>query len=118
MKKYNIQNYIRYKNDVELAIKRLPNLSLNNYKREEVALNKQFLRPEIFSYTKDAGPAVNIGFLSLTSEIKSDIVISAIPGIAGLSPTINIIKKTSKCEKVYPQYIHYCNYIVGIFFSK
>ena len=29
-------------------------------------------------------------------KIKSDIVISAIPGIAGLSPTINVIKKTKK----------------------
>ena len=38
MKKYNIQNYIRYKNDIKLAIKRLPNLSLNNYKREELII--------------------------------------------------------------------------------
>ena len=29
-------------------------------------------------------------------KIKSDIVISAIPGIAGLYPTINIINKTKK----------------------
>ena len=29
-------------------------------------------------------------------KIKSDIVISAIPGLAGLSPTINVIKKTKK----------------------
>jgi len=36
MKKYNIQNYIRYKNDVSFAIKRLPNLSLDDYTREEL----------------------------------------------------------------------------------
>tara|TARA_R100001163_G_scaffold20002_1_gene17410 strand:- start:75 stop:830 length:756 start_codon:yes stop_codon:yes gene_type:complete len=36
MKKYNIQNYIRYKNDVEQAIKRLPHLPLNEYSREEL----------------------------------------------------------------------------------
>ena len=29
-------------------------------------------------------------------KIKSDIVISAIPGIAGLYPTIDVIKKTKK----------------------
>ena len=38
MKKYNIQNYIRYKNDIKSAIKRLPNLSLNNYTREELTI--------------------------------------------------------------------------------
>jgi RNA polymerase sigma factor (sigma-70 family) len=36
MKKYNIQNYIRYKNDVEQAVKRLPHLPLNEYSREEL----------------------------------------------------------------------------------
>ena len=36
MKKYNIQNYIRYKNDVAFAIKRLPNLSLDDYTREQL----------------------------------------------------------------------------------
>ena len=36
MKKYNIQNYIRYKNDVAFAIKRLPKLSLDDYTREQL----------------------------------------------------------------------------------
>mgnify|MGYP003119913942 CR=1 FL=1 len=36
MKKYNIQNYIRYKNDIAQAIKRLPNLPLDSYTREEL----------------------------------------------------------------------------------
>tara|TARA_Y100000310_G_scaffold335052_1_gene416175 strand:- start:25 stop:780 length:756 start_codon:yes stop_codon:yes gene_type:complete len=38
MKKYNIQNYIRYKKDVEESIKRLPNLSLDNYTRKELTI--------------------------------------------------------------------------------
>ena len=38
MKKYNIQNYIRYKKDVEASIKRLPNLSLDKYTREELII--------------------------------------------------------------------------------
>tara|TARA_R110002012_G_scaffold301345_1_gene501581 strand:+ start:163 stop:918 length:756 start_codon:yes stop_codon:yes gene_type:complete len=38
MKKYNIQNYIRYKNDVELSVKRLPNLTFDEYTREELTI--------------------------------------------------------------------------------
>ena len=38
MKKYNIQNYIRYKNDVEKAIKRLSNKYWNEYTREELMI--------------------------------------------------------------------------------
>ena len=38
MKKYNIQNYIRYKKDVETSIKRLPNISLDNYTRKELTI--------------------------------------------------------------------------------
>ena len=38
MKKYNIQNYIRYKNDVELSVKRLPNLPFDEYTREELTI--------------------------------------------------------------------------------
>ena len=36
MKKYSIQNYIRYKRDVETSIKRLPKLPLDEYTREEL----------------------------------------------------------------------------------
>jgi RNA polymerase sigma factor (sigma-70 family) len=38
MKKYNIQNYVRYKNDVAQAIKRLPNIPLDDYTREELTI--------------------------------------------------------------------------------
>ena len=38
MKKYNIQNYIRYKNDVEKSIKRVPNKYWHEYTREELMI--------------------------------------------------------------------------------
>jgi len=38
MKKYNIQNYIRYKRDVETSIKRLSKLPLDEYTREELTI--------------------------------------------------------------------------------
>ena len=38
MKKYNIQNYIRYKKDVEASIKRLPNIPLDDYTRKELII--------------------------------------------------------------------------------
>ena len=38
MKHYNIQNYIRYKNDIEVAIKRIPKKEFNKYSREELII--------------------------------------------------------------------------------
>ena len=38
MKKYNIQNYVRYKNDISAAVKRLPKLPLDDYTREELTI--------------------------------------------------------------------------------
>ena len=38
MKHYNIQNYIRYKNDVEATIKRIPNKQFNEYTRAELII--------------------------------------------------------------------------------
>tara|TARA_Y100001938_G_scaffold92212_1_gene126437 strand:- start:152 stop:907 length:756 start_codon:yes stop_codon:yes gene_type:complete len=38
MKKYNIQNYIRYKNDIEQAIKRVPNKNYHEYSRKELTI--------------------------------------------------------------------------------
>ena len=38
MKKYNIQNYIRYKNDVKAAIKRLENKPWEEYDRNELMI--------------------------------------------------------------------------------
>ena len=36
MKHYNIQNYIRYKNDVEVTIKRIPKKQFHEYTRAEL----------------------------------------------------------------------------------
>jgi len=38
MKKYNVPNYIRYKNDVKASIERLPALPLDEYTREELTV--------------------------------------------------------------------------------
>ena len=38
MKKYNIQNYIRYKNDVKTSIKRIKDKPWNKYTREELMI--------------------------------------------------------------------------------
>ena len=35
MKHYNIQNYVRYKQDLEVTIKRIPKKEFNEYSREE-----------------------------------------------------------------------------------
>ena len=36
MKKYNIQNYVRYKHDMSAVLKRLPDLEYENYSREDL----------------------------------------------------------------------------------
>ena len=38
MKHYNIQNYIRYKQDLEVSIKTIPNKAFNEYSREELII--------------------------------------------------------------------------------
>ena len=79
MKKYNIQNYIRYKNDVSLAIKRLPNLPLDDYTREELITKFLPLVENIarkFSTTQQASGIMNImdmiqsGSLGLVQAVR------------------------------------------------
>ena len=36
MKHYNIQNYIKYKNDLEATLKRIPNREFHEYTRDEL----------------------------------------------------------------------------------
>ena len=63
MKSYNIQNYIRYKKDVEFAIKKLPNLPLNDYTREELTIKFLPLVENIarkFSTSQQASGVMNI----------------------------------------------------------
>jgi len=38
MKHYNIQNYIRYKNDLDATIKRIPNKEFHEYTRDELVI--------------------------------------------------------------------------------
>ena len=79
MKSYNIKNYIRYKNDVALAIKRLPNLPLDNYTREELTTKFLPLVENIarkFSTSQQASGVMNImdfigfGHVGLVQAIK------------------------------------------------
>jgi len=63
MKSYNIQNYIRYKNDVAQTIKRLPNLPLDSYTREELTTKFLPLVENIarkFSTSQQASGVMNI----------------------------------------------------------
>ena len=63
MKKYNIQNYIRYKNDVEQSVKRLPNLPLGEYNREQLVIKFMPLVENIarkFSTTQQASGVMTI----------------------------------------------------------
>ena len=43
MKKYNIQNYVRYKNDVASSLKRLDERYYNEYERDELIIKLVFL---------------------------------------------------------------------------
>ena len=79
MKKYNIQNYIRYKNDVEQAVKRLPHLPLNEYSREELTIKFMPLVENIarkFSTSQQASGVMTIldmiqcGKLGLVQSVK------------------------------------------------
>tara|TARA_Y100000356_G_scaffold38528_1_gene29516 strand:- start:310 stop:1065 length:756 start_codon:yes stop_codon:yes gene_type:complete len=79
MKKYNIQNYIRYKNDVEQAVKRLPHLPLNEYSREELTIKFMPLVENIarkFSTSQQASGVMTIldmiqcGNLGLVQSVK------------------------------------------------
>ena len=63
MKKYNIQNYIRYKNDVATAIARLENKAWNEYTREELMIKFLPLVENIarkFSTSQQASGVMNI----------------------------------------------------------
>ena len=79
MKSYNIKNYIRYKKDVALTIKRLPNLPLDNYTREELTTKFLPLVENIarkFSTSQQASGVMNImdfigfGHVGLVQAIK------------------------------------------------
>ena len=63
MKSYNIQNYIRYKNDIAQTIKRLPNRNYHEYSRKELTILFLPLVENIarkFSTTQQASGVMNI----------------------------------------------------------
>ena len=63
MKKYNIQNYIRYKKDVEASIKRLKDKIWNEYTKEELTIKFLPLVENIarkFSTSQQASGVMNI----------------------------------------------------------
>jgi len=79
MKKYSIQNYIRYKNDVAKSIKRLPNIPLDDYTREELTIKFLPLVENIarkFSTSQQASGVMTImdmiqsGSLGLVQAVK------------------------------------------------
>ena len=80
MKKYNIQNYIRYKNDVKASIERLPpHLPLHCYTRRELMIKFLPLVENIarkFSTSPQASGVINVmdmigfGHIGLVQAIK------------------------------------------------
>ena len=79
MKHYNIQNYIRYKNDVNQAVKRLPNIPLYEYSRDQLITKFLPLVENLarkFSTTQQASGVMTIldmiqcGSLGLTQAAK------------------------------------------------
>ena len=63
MKSYNIQNYIRYKNDIAQAIKRIPDRDYHEYTRKELTILFLPLVENIarkFSTTQQASGIMNI----------------------------------------------------------
>tara|TARA_R100000781_G_scaffold19806_1_gene15112 strand:- start:137 stop:892 length:756 start_codon:yes stop_codon:yes gene_type:complete len=79
MKKYNIKNYIRYKDDVARAIKRLPNIPLDDYTRKELTIKFLPLVENIarkFSTSQQASGVMTIldmiqsGSLGLVQAVK------------------------------------------------
>jgi len=78
MKKYNIENYIRYKNDLLTTVKRLPKLPLNEYNRKQLIIKFLPLVENIarkFSTTQQASGVMTImdmiqcGSLGLTQAV-------------------------------------------------
>jgi len=79
MKKYHVQNYVRYKNDVSSIIKRLPDLALNEYNREQLTTRFLPLVENIarkFSTSQQASGVMSImdmiqsGNLGLVQAVK------------------------------------------------
>ena len=78
MKKYNIQNYIRYKNDVALAIKRIEKKELEEYNDKEITtlflplvenIARKFSTSQQASGVMDILDLIQFGSLGLTQAV-------------------------------------------------
>ena len=79
MKKYNIQNYIRYKNDVALAIKRIEKKELEEYNDKEITtlflplvenIARKFSTSQQASGVMDILDLIQFGSLGLTQAVR------------------------------------------------
>jgi len=80
MKHYNIQNYIRYKNDVETTIKRIPKKQFSEYTRNELVttflplvenLARKFATSQQASGVMAITDLIQEGSLNLIKAIRS-----------------------------------------------
>ena len=75
MKNYNIQNYIRYKQDLEQALRRLPNKKYNEYTKEELTIKFMPLTENLarkFSTSQQASGVMSI--MDLIQEGNAGLV--------------------------------------------
>jgi len=81
MKKYNVQNYIRYKDDIEATIKRIPNKEFDEYTRDELVAVFMPLVENIarkFSTTQQASGVLTINDLIQEGAIGLNVAIDRI----------------------------------------
>ena len=69
---------------------------ITKYKPEIFVVNEKIVYEKIKKKFKNKKIKIINDFNSLSTKKKSDITISAIPGIAGLNPTLQIMKSTKK----------------------
>jgi len=79
MKHYNIQNYVRYKKDLEATIKRIPNKEFHEYTRDELVITflplvenlaRKFATSQQASGVMDITDLVSCGYLGLCKAVK------------------------------------------------
>ena len=69
---------------------------IKKYRPSIFIINDQEIYKKIFKKFKNSKIKISNNFNLKKIVKKSDITISAIPGIAGLKPTINMVKKSKK----------------------
>ena len=93
--KKNIKNFdiilLSANSNYSLIVKQL-----KIYKPQYFVINDKRVYERISNGLKNQRTKVYNKFSHIPSNIKFDITISAIPGVAGLEPTLNLIKKSKK----------------------